>query len=114
MSWGDASLGWASLIVPAVIAAILALAIPYMLGRALPETMRGLMINLVISAGIMWLISCGYFALTYVQRGIETDVVLSGAGLMHVALTALKSAIFWLPLVLVQLATQPQRWRPEL
>lgn len=114
MSWTQASLGWGSLILPAVVAAALALLLPYLLGRVLPHSMPGLASNLIVSAVLMILISAGYFGLSYLWRGVDAAQLTAPAGARHIILLALKSALFWGPLILLQLATQPQTWRPEV
>lgn len=109
---GDASLYSLSLIGPAVVLVTLAWGLPTWLARQLPESMLALGANLAVSAVALWVLSALGFAVSYALQGVPLSVLLDG--IEHFAGLGRVSGLFWGPILLLALAVQPQKWRPEL
>lgn len=101
-------------ILPAILAAGAALALPWWLSRRLPETMGGLALNLVISCLVMWGLSVAYFVAAYLAQDARIAAAIGPglAGAWHFARLGLLSALLWGPLVALVLVTRPATWRP--
>ena len=90
---------------------VLALALPWMLAKRMPETLWALAVNFAICFALLWGMSLGYFAWIYLAQ--EVDLGRDGA-FWHLAGVALQSGLIWAPIIGVVLIQQPQRWRPDL
>ena len=89
----------------------LALALPWMLAKRLPETLWALGANFAICFVLLWSMSLGYFAWVFLNQ--EVDLGRRGA-FWHLAGVALQSGLIWAPVIGVVLVQIPQRWRPDL
>ena len=112
MTMADASLYSLSLIAPALVLVAVAWLLPTLLGRFLPESMLALGANLAVSALALWVVSAVGFALSYAQQGVPLPVLLDGGE--HFAGLGRMAGLVWGPILLLALAVQPQKWRPEL
>lgn len=107
---------WAEMILPVAGIAILAALVPLSMARSFPQSWYGLFWNLLISFLILLVISVTYFAMFRPPNGI---VAITSSGEYYMSSSAelirlgLLSAMVWGPIVLVVLAMQPQKWRPE-
>lgn len=104
-------LGFWNLMFPALVAGVIAWIGPLLLAKRLPQTMRGLSLNALLSCGGLLALAMGYFALSYVRQGVPIGV--EGMG-RHFLRLGLLSAMFWAPIVATVLLQQPRNWRPEL
>ena len=108
---------WASMILPVAGIAVVAALLPLMLATRLPQSWGGLGVNLVISGGVLMAVSAGYFAGFYLLEDARMLAMIgevSGAAGWHFLRLGVLSAMVWGPIVLLVLAMQPQKWRPEL
>jgi len=108
---------WASMILPVAGVAALAALLSLMMARNFPQNWFGLFWNLLISFLVLLVISVTYFAMFRPPNDIVAITangeyyMSSSAGLIRLGLL---SAMVWGPIVLVVLAMQPQKWRPEI
>ena len=108
---------WSSMILPAVLIAVLAVLLPLWLAKKMPENMVGLGANLLVSAGVLMFVSVLYFTWFYMGQGVQVMGVMYdhfGEMLRHLTWLGMLSAILWGPILLAVLAMQPSKWRPEL
>ncbi len=108
---------WASMILPVAGIAVLAALLPLSMARSFPQSWNGLFWNLLISFLVLLVISITYFAMFRPPNDI---VAITTNGEYYMSSSAelirlgLLSAMVWGPIVLVVLAMQPQKWRPEI
>ncbi len=108
---------WAEMILPVAGVALLAALLPLSIARSFPQSWYGLFWNLLISFLVLLVISVTYFAMFRPPNDIVAITangeyyMSSSAGLIRLGLL---SAMVWGPIVLVVLAMQPQKWRPEI
>jgi hypothetical protein len=91
------------------IAAFLGVAwcLPTFLARFVPMSVMGLIINGIVSTGVLVVLSASYM---WWLGGIG-----AGEGFMLLALWhSMRIALIWAPVVVLALIVQPQRWRPDL
>ncbi|PHR00071.1 MAG: hypothetical protein COB39_00315 [Marinosulfonomonas sp.] len=108
---------WASMILPVAGIAVLAALLPLSMARSFPQSWYGLFWNLLISFLVLLVISVTYFAIFRLPNDI---VAITANGEYYMSSSAelirlgFLSAMVWGPIVLVVLAMQPQKWRPEV
>ena len=112
MSLSEASLYSWVLIAPVVLIVVIAALVPTLLARKLPETMAALAVNLILSACMLWGLSAVFFGVMYSWQGVPVAVVIAGS--LHLMILGAKAGLLWAPIILLVLAVQPQKWRPEL
>ena len=112
MTLAEATLYSWTLIAPMVVLVALAFWVPHRLAQELPQSMGALGVNLAMSSVVLWAVSLVVLAVQYVWQGVP--VLEIGRGMGHLAGVGLQSALIWLPIILLQLAMQPQTWRPDL
>ncbi len=102
-----------SLILPGLILAFIGFIVPKLVARRLPEGVRPLIWNGVISTGILYLISVAFFFGLYLVQGIPIGA-LTGAGAFatfwHFGKLGGLAAFFWGPIMLLSLANLPRHW----
>ena len=117
MTPAEALSHWSAMILPVVAVAMLAWFLPLWMARNFPENWYGLFWNLLISFLVLLGVSVAYFA-TFRPPNDIVAITQNGEYYMSSAAelirTGLLSAMVWAPIVLVVLAMQPQKWRPEL
>lgn len=94
------------LILPLVLLAGLAWAVPALFGRVLPEGMGWLVVNGALSAALLAAVAGAGFVLLYGEAG---DAVWRTAP-WHFALLSARSALVWGPVLMLSLADLPRRW----
>ncbi|WP_147125977.1 hypothetical protein [Shimia ponticola] len=109
---GASALFSVELILPMVILVGVAFWVPHRLAQELPQSMPGLGVNLLISSLTMVVLAAVVLAGLYVWQGTPLSLLLTGVG--HLVSVAAQTALIWGPVVLLQLAMQPQHWRPDL
>ena len=108
---------WSSMILPVVVIAAIAVLLPLWLAGRLPQSMLGLGVNLVMSVGVLLGVSIAYFA---AFRPPQVMLMITEGGeyfsyaVWDLLRVGLLSAMIWGPIVLVVLAMQPSKWRPEV
>lgn len=106
-----------SLTLPALLLVALAVIVPRLLERAVPESLAGLVLLGLLSALALWLMSALGFALLYRLQGPDV-VALLGArpvdGLGHFLRLGAKAALIWLPVMVLAVSTAPRRWRTSV
>lgn len=106
-----------SLTLSALGLAALAVALPFLLGRVLPEGAGWLFVNAAVSAVAMLLVAMGYFVFAYAggYAGALFTVFgkAPGTALHFLRLGALSSMI-WLPVLALAIAAQPGRWKEKV
>lgn len=103
-----------SLILPALGLVVLAIAIPRLIERFVPETLTGVLVGGVVSALLVWLASAGLFAWLYHLQGPQVWTVFQlapGAGLRHFLTLGAQAALVWAPILILVVGTSPRRWK---
>jgi len=95
---------------PALVGAGLAVALPILFARRLPESYGGLLVNFVACSALLLVCAMAFFAGSYAVAGAP----LVGMVWAHLTDLSLKSAIFWAPITGAVLLQQPRHWRPDL
>ncbi|MBV2359576.1 hypothetical protein KUH32_07310 [Thalassococcus sp. CAU 1522] len=104
------------LALPTLVLMALALAVPRLGERLVPETLVGLVALGIGSAIMLWLLSAAGFALSYLWRSPEVaDLlgVLPGSGARHFLVLGLKAGLIWGPVLILAVSTAPRRWKTE-
>lgn len=109
---GASALFSVELILPMIILVGAAFWVPYRLAQELPESYPALAWNLCVSVLTIWIFACLIVSILYLWQGFSILEVFGGGD--HVVWVAAQTALIWLPIVLLQLAMQPQHWRPDL
>lgn len=108
---------WTTMVLPIVVIAALAVFIPLGLAKRLPHSWAGLGTNLLVSGMVLLALSTAYFA---AFRPPKSLILITEAGEYYsygakdLLMVGLQSMMIWLPILLLVLAMQPQKWRPEL
>ncbi|KQI68297.1 hypothetical protein AN189_10815 [Loktanella sp. 3ANDIMAR09] len=102
-----------SLLLPAMVLALLAWLVPKLLSMLLPEGIRPLVLNGVLSSVILCVITGGYFMALYVISGIPFDRILDlgiAGNIVFFGKLALSTALIWGPIMVLSLAGLPRTW----
>lgn len=92
--------------------AALAVALPFLFGRLLPEGTAWLLMNAVLSAGALMVAAVLYFVFAYAGR-VSAVPEVPGAAAHFLRLGAM-SAMIWLPVLVLALTAQPGRWKEKV
>jgi hypothetical protein len=109
-----------SLTLSALSLAALAVALPYLFTRLLPEGAGWLVVNGALSALVLMLAATGYFVFAYAGNstaalGPVLRVLGEAPGsAWHFVRLAAMSALIWLPVLILALAQQPKRWKEKV
>ncbi len=102
------------IVVPAIILAVAGWFMPRLWARVLPEGLRPLMYNALLSTVSMGLLGVVYFIGLYLMMGYPV-AELFAAGVVpvvsHFGPLALMSALIWGPIVILSVASLPRRWK---
>ena len=99
---------------PIVALFILGIAMPFLWALFLPEGIPGLFANFVLSALVISGLVFGYFITWHLGRNAEvTEALLAQPGAFWTLFLgwAGKTALFWLPVLVLSVAAQPKRWK---
>lgn len=105
-----------SLFLPALALAVLAFAVPRLLGRVLPEGVMPLLLNTFLSTLLLFVISSGFFFCLYLWQGANVAQVLEPGLASSVAFfgrLGLSAALIWAPIMVLSVAGLPRRWVKE-
>ena len=105
-----------SLILPAVMLAVLAFIVPRVLGRLLPEGVKPLLLNAFLSTILLFMISALFFLCLYLWQGVGLAQIMEpglGANILHFGQLGLTSALIWAPIMILSVASLPRRWAHE-
>jgi hypothetical protein len=96
-----------NLILPLVGLAVVAWLVPWLLGKLVPEGVIWLLVNGVLSALLLAVISTAGFVWLYGDAG---GVVWREAP-WHFVLLSAKAGIVWGPVMVLSLSALPKRWK---
>ncbi len=96
-----------SLVLPVLILAAVAWAVPWLLAKVVPEGVGWLFMNGVCSSVLLALIAGAGFVVLYGEAG---GVVWREAP-WHFAVLSLRSALIWGPVMVLSLANLPRKWK---
>jgi len=105
-----------SLIMPAAVLAGLAFAVPRVLALLLPEGVKPLMLNALLSTVILFMLSTAFFVLLYIWQGVPiSEIRQSGiaANIGFFGQRGLIAAIIWAPIMVLSVAALPRNWVEE-
>ena len=105
-----------SLFVPALFLALLAFAIPRVLARGLPEGVRPLMLNALLSTVLLFVLSAVFFFGLYVWQGLSVAEILSpgrAATVVFFGRLGLIAGLIWAPIMILSVAGLPGKWVKE-
>jgi hypothetical protein len=99
---------------PVIVLAALAVLVPRLMERAVPESLGGLILNGVGSALVLSVLSAGYFAAAYAMRSsalLDLAGIAPGRTAAHFLRLGLMSGIVWAPVMVLAVASAPKRWK---
>lgn len=104
------------ILLPLLVLAAFAWAIPIYLMQFFPQSLGGLLWNGIVSAALLIVLCAAYilFSWDVLERdgmpAIDTWQLLFLAAVLR----GLKFSMFWGPILVLALVVQPQKWRPDL
>ncbi len=101
------------LVLPAVLLALLAYVVPRLIAAFLPEGLPALMVNAVLSALSMCILSGVFFFGLYVWQGVPARELLAhgwGRNLATFGRLGVISGIIWAPIMVLSVAGLPRKW----
>lgn len=105
------------LLLPTLALMALAMLVPRLVERQVPESLTGLALCAAVSALALWGLSALGFAGLY---ALDDPLVLDllgrdpAGGLRHFAGLGAKAALIWLPVLLLVVSTAPRRWKTAI
>jgi len=99
---------------PVLALMVLALGLPYLWAFILPEGIPGLVVNFVLSAGVIALAIIAYFITFYAGQNVPVveDLLQRPAAFAPYVLGWIaKTSMAWLPMLVLGVAAQPKRWK---
>ena len=106
-----------NIFIPAVILALIGWFVPRILGKLLPEGVRPLLLNALLSTLIMGCLGIGYFMILYVIQGMPLSAMLmdgAGPAIAYFGRLSMISALIWAPIMILSLAGLPRRWTEKV
>ncbi|MDJ0822011.1 MAG: hypothetical protein QNJ09_09430 [Paracoccaceae bacterium] len=103
-----------SLLIPTLILMATAAIVTRLVEAVLPESMAAMALCLGLSAALVWLLAAIGFAALYALELPQAISLLGDrpeAGLRHFLILGAKAGLIWGPIVLLVVATSPQRWK---
>ncbi|MGR3321376.1 MAG: hypothetical protein ACU0DK_05535 [Pseudooceanicola sp.] len=101
-------------LLPVLVLGAIAVAVPVLLERIVPETVAGLILNGAVSASVMTLVSALYFLWSYTRGDSRIAEMLSlapGASALHFLKLGIGAGLIWAPVVVLTVSTAPRRWK---
>lgn len=101
------------MVVPALIIALLAWFVPQLWSRVLPEGVRPLLLNALLSTFVLFAISAVFFVVLYWIQGVKTgDLAEFGfvANLAFFGRLGLIAGLIWGPIMVLSVANLPRAW----
>ena len=105
-----------ALFLPALVLALLAFAVPRLLARALPEGVKPLLMNALLSTVLLFVLSGGFFFCLYLWQGLSVaDIAEPGlaANVVFFGRLGLIAAMIWAPIMVLSVAGLPRKWVKE-
>ncbi len=102
------------ILLPLAALVALSIALPFLWALVLPEGIPGLIANFALSALVISIAVFAYFLTWYATRNslfIDGLLARPGAYWPFYLGWAGKTAIFWLPVLVLSVAAQPKRWK---
>ena len=104
------------LILPVIVLGVAGLLMPRLLARILPEGVRPLMLNALLSTLLLWTFAAVFFLALYLWQGVSLEILMrNGTADLIFAFgqLGLQSALIWLPIMVLSLAGLPGKWVHE-
>ena len=101
------------LIIPALLLAIAAFAVPRFMARLLPEGVTPLMVNAFLSTLTLIAVSGVFFWGLYLWQGLQVAQLAEqglAANLVFFGRLALLSGLIWAPIMILSVAGLPRKW----
>lgn len=105
-----------ALFLPALVLAFLAFVVPRLLARVLPEGVKPLMLNALLSTVLLFMSSAGFFFCLYLWQGLGASEILEpgvAASIVLFGRLGLIAAIIWAPIMILSVAGLPRKWVKE-
>lgn len=105
-----------SLLLPALGLGFLGFLVPRLLARVLPEGVKPLMLNALLSTFILFVLAGLGFFLLYVGQGADAGALLEPgffANAVFFGRLGLASALIWAPIMILSVAGLPRKWVKE-
>lgn len=102
------------IVLPIAVMVALAILLPRLLARWMPESVPGLILNGGICVLLLALLSGLYFFAAYTlnnTRLLDLIGLAPGATLLYFLRLGLASALIWGPILVLALAAVPKRWK---
>lgn len=87
-----------STILPILVLGALGFAVPVVVMRFMPDTLRGLAVGVMLSVVLLTLFGSALFVWLYAE-GVGLGVILDPAGLVHFWGLGVRAALVWLPIL---------------
>lgn len=101
------------LLIPAMILAFLAWIVPKLLSLVLPEGVRPLLLNALLSTLLLFVISTLFFVVLYAVQGVgvaEMSEYGFSANAVFFGRLGLISGLVWAPVMVLSVANLPRHW----
>lgn len=102
-----------AMLVPALIVALSAWVIPKLLSMILPEGVRALMVNALLSTLVLFAISSAFFVVLYIVQGAGAAELAQfgwAENIVFFGRLGLISGIIWAPIMVLSVANLPRHW----
>ncbi|MDQ2090495.1 hypothetical protein [Marimonas arenosa] len=106
-----------SVLLPALGLILCAVVIPIVLERWVPESVGGMIVNGVLTAVLMTLLSTGYFLWAYQRqdtRLLDAIGFAPGETLGYFLRLGLSAGLIWGPVMILMISTSPRRWKENV
>ncbi|SRR6056297_935109 len=106
-----------SLLLPICLLGTLAILVPRMLERVMPESLTGIVLTAILSAALLWVISSAGFGILYALEDARVLALVANtpsAGVGHFLRLGANAALIWGPVLLLVVTTSPRRWKSAI
>ena len=104
------------LLLPALVLAGLAFAVPRLLAHVLPEGVIPLLVNAFLATILLFALSSLFFFCLYLWQGVELAKIMEpglAANVFFFGRLGLIGAIIWAPIMVLSVAGLPRKWVKE-
>lgn len=102
------------ILLPAILMAVLGWVVPQQLAKIMPEGVGPLFLIAALSFVILLVLAVVVFLVLYHLQGNSLDGV-SGAVIVFIfGSSAVRSALIWLPIMIISVANLPRKWTKEV
>ncbi len=100
-------------ILPMILLLVLGWFVPQGLAKIMPEGVAALFILAGVAFCILFALSAAIFAWLYASRGAPLDAFSTVRAVAHFGRLGLLSGLFWLPVMILSVASLPRKWVKE-